>query len=223
MDPILTIKILQFVLVFVAGFFGVMLLVILWKNRDEIRAFFDPGGWAEVTMMELDNNVSTWLQQKKFDLKFKFNDGSYNLFHSGTHTKDVKVKKKDEQGNEIEVIEQQEVLEKNPSIYRSGRLAKFFYREGNEDPIDFRQISVTGNPQINEQMLKVDISRWFMSAEGLGAELLNKFGIFIVIGLGLLLLYIAFIKKDPPATNESVKNIALMMALWKLQRKNRGK
>lgn len=186
MDPTTQVEIFKVLLTIITLFALVMILVILWKKRDEIRAFFWPGSWAEIEMLELDNNCNVWLQQKSKSLQFKFNEGVYNMFHPGT--KEVARIEKKEDGTVEEVRETIPV--KQPAIYRSGRLAKFFYIEGNEDPLDYRNNTITGNPQINEQMNKVEVSRMITSAGGLGQELMAKYGFFILVGIGVFLVII---------------------------------
>lgn len=164
--------------------FLVIFGLILWNRRDDIRAFWWPSDWVEVEMLELDNNTRTWLQQKTPNLKFKFNEGLYNMYHP---------------------VREDGVIKRMPSIYRSGRLAKFFYQEGREDPLDLRTKEIDGNPQVNEQILKIDVGRFFDSVGGLGQELMQKYGIFILLGLGLMLIVIIFLLLQKPEAAAAVK------------------
>lgn len=219
MDPRMQIELFKFLLTIITGFVLVMLVVILWKKKDEIRAFFWPGSWAEIEMLELDNNTKIWLQKKNDSLTFKFNSGIYYMYEPGT--KEVMAEeldeqgnvKKDEQGNPIMVKKKAPLPVRQPSIYRSGRLAKFFYIEGNENPLDFRNNTITGNPQINEEMLKVESSRMITSAGGLGQELMAKYGFFILLGIGFLLLILAFaLFRNQEMAKQAAQNTAQLAA-----------
>jgi hypothetical protein len=153
-----------------------MLFIIFLIKRKEILSFFFPNKWVIVEMLELDNNCLSWLQPKNQDLRFKFNDGYYHLYHQAI----------DEKTNVI----------KNPSIYREGRLAKFFYHEGNSDPMDYRLGKITGNPQISRQMETMEVSKLFDENRSVAQEFFNKYGLFIVGIIIIIVIYLLMKKPD---------------------------
>lgn len=155
-------------------------VTVFVRYRKEILSFLFPDKWVEIEMLELDNNTINWLQKKTKDLKFTFNDGEYNMFSQ-------EIKEEIQQdGSKITKIQ------KNPPIYRAGRLAKFFYNEGNEDPLDFRTGKMSGNPQINKQISNIDISRLWTGHKSMSQEFLEKYGIFVLLGIGVILLIMMF-------------------------------
>lgn len=160
----------------ILGLIGIILIIIIiWivLNWREIHSFFRPGLYNSITMLELDDNVSSWLQKKNSDLRFEFNNGYYNMFHRG----------------DIQGIKIPPKFTKNSVIYREGRLGKFFYVEGNADPIDFRKIESTHNPQLSKEIEKTQFSRLFESPTSFGEDLLQKYGFFILLGIGALVLF----------------------------------
>lgn len=135
-------------------------------------SFLQPDNWAIVEMLELDNNCRNWIQKKNKDLQFQFNEGTYNLFQIDQDTK-----------------------QKIPPIYRSGRLVKFYFDEGNPNPKDMRINDIEGTPQTNNLMKKLDISRWFLSDMSGLENFLQKYGSIIFFIIGLI---IGFIVKNCP-------------------------
>lgn len=146
--------------------------------RKKILSFLYPHDYAEIEMIEKDNNTRIWLEKKKKDLTFNFNEGSYNMF---------------------EVTPTEDPLNNPPpylitSVYRAGRLAKFFYLEGESNPIDMRTLKIHHDAQQTNQLEKIRLSRLIHSNVSLGSELWNKYGFFLIIGVIILLLYLAFKK-----------------------------
>jgi len=135
-------------------------------KRKQILSFFYPNKYVIVEMLELDNSTSSWIERKNDDLRFEFNKGYYNMFHQD--------------------------LDKNkhPPIYREGRLAKLYYHEGFSEPMDFRQGKITGNPQISRQYEEIQLSKLFEDNASVAQEFFKKYGVFIAIGLILLVVYI---------------------------------
>lgn len=156
-------------LYFNIGFIVVGLLFLLIKNWSNIMSFLYPNKYNYICMLELDNSVSEWIQKKSNDLTFKFNEGIYNMF-----------------------TKNQEGKQDNKTLYRSGNIGMFFYIEGIEDPIDYRNIKVDANPQLKNQLLKVNMAKLWSKEENLGSELLGKFGFWILIIIGFMLIVIVF-------------------------------
>ena len=163
-------QILLYILIGFILFFFLLLALAVYLFRNEIRAFFKPDQWASITMIEADNNVSSWLQKKNPDLRFTFNEGIYNMFDISKGVIDKTV------------------------VYREGRLGKFFYIEGNKNPMSFRhlQSNVNNLPQIDQQLTKIDLSRLFSSSESLSQELLSKYGFYVITAIIILLLVVLF-------------------------------
>jgi hypothetical protein len=165
-------------------FLGVVIIIIMIITRKKVLSFLYPDKYILVEMLELDNSINSWIQEKNPDLRFEFNKGYYHLYHQGMNEKGDKIG--------------------NPAIYRDGRLAKFFYQEGNCDPIDFRQGKITGNPQITMQIEKTNITDLFEEEENFLETFIRKWGIVIVIGI-LIILAIAMMSKKPDAAVQVVK------------------
>lgn len=164
----------------------ITVLIIFRKN---ISSFFNPSMWAEVEMIELDNNVLSWLQKKSADLKFTFNKGNYYLFNpSSSTTLDTTLK-----GNSIPLPPP---LKKDITpIFRSGRLPKYYYQEGNPFPLNITLEDRTINTQIDTQIQSLEIGKAFRVDEGLSWEILKKYGIFILIII-IVLLFILLSKNS---------------------------
>lgn len=176
----------------------VVLYIIFYK---EIWSFLKPRDWVMIELLELDNHVNTWLQKKTDDLTFQFNGGSYNMFEMISNPRVNNQNKanvvNDSNGNKIPVIPsrpEDKEIKRFSAIYRSGRLAKMYFVEGNQNPIDFRTGDYNQDAQLTNQLEKVKISELLHSGGGLGEELWNKFGFFILIGVGVLLLILVFKK-----------------------------
>lgn len=187
--------ILQFLIAIMIGIPCLTILIVCIIKRREIESFFFPQRYNEIEMLELDNHTSTWLQKKNKNLTFEFNGGLYNTYFS-----DVEYKK-DQKGLLIPV------LKKNPSLYRSGRLSKFFYVEGNENPMDFRQQTITGNPQINMQISKASLSDIIMTEPSMMEQLFRNYGIFILGGMFILIIVIIFALRGDPTPAQAVAQV----------------
>jgi uncharacterized integral membrane protein len=189
---------MNIVTLIILGFIGFIILglvIIFLINRKRILSFWFPQKWVIVCMLELDNNVNEWLQEKNEDLRFLFNNGYYFLYHQGI-TEEVK----DDKGK---VLFKRELT--RPAIYREGRLAKFFYHEGNSEPMDFRLGTITGNPQISRQMETMEVSKLFEDNSNGAKEFMNKYGIYILVGIAILVLYLVFKKTPQPEQIPIVK------------------
>lgn len=144
--------------------------------KDQILSYLYPNMYAKITMLESDNNIIDFMVKKSKDLRFTFNDGYYNLFES------------------LEVPKPYDGIKKGTSIYRSGRLVRFIFKEGNENPIDLRSIRATGNPQLNKQINAIDITR-IVTGRGLdGMEIIRKYGLWIVIGIIVLFIVMGLMR-----------------------------
>lgn len=204
--------ILNVMYVVCAGFF-ILFLGILFKRRDEIRAFFFPQNWAEIEMCESDNNTVTWLQRKNKALRFEFNGGYYNMYDTTSN-----VTLTEEENNALDKIADPETRElerkilteskrKMVSVYRSGRIAKFFFNEGNENPIDFRNVKPTGNPVMTKTQEAIDLMELATGTESGIEEFWRKYGlIIVVVGFLIVIAILISIANKKPAT-EVLQNI----------------
>lgn len=148
----------------------ILAVYLIIKKRHNIISYFQPQNYVFITMLEMDDSISSWLMRKTKDLRFTFNEGIYNMFHKGIYDTTGK-------------------LHKHTAIYRTGRLAQFFYVEGNSDPIDFRNIKSTAQPYMTKELQKLDITKMFEEdLTGLD-NFLKKYGLYIALA-GLALLFI---------------------------------
>lgn len=171
-----------------------MILVFLYVFKDDIRAFLMPSKWNKVTMVESDNNLTKWLQKKTPDLRFKFNEGYYNMFH-GSNMKEVINKRKVPLPNGTFKTEDiKKMVPSGYSVYREGRLAHFLYIEGNEDPIDLRQIESTGNPQIISSRSKIDFANLMKTDKTKLEELWSLISPFVII-MGIAIIIMLLVNK----------------------------
>lgn len=164
--------------------------VLLFYFKDEIRAFVWPNRWVDISMIESDNNVSQWLQKKSEDLRFDFNDGKYNLFEASGE-KEVWTERevpKPDGTKSVQKVKKFVPDGKYSVVYRSGRLAKFFYIEGNENPLDMRELKPSGNPRVTSNLMGIDLSKLFRSETTMMEDLWKRFGPFVMIGgIGLII------------------------------------
>lgn len=149
----------------------VICVILIYLKRVAILSFLFPNQWALVTMVESDNSVSTWIQRKASDLRFVFNEGLYNMYEKRID------------GGSYDTV-----------IYRSGRLVHYFYVEGNENPIDLRTLKTTGNPQMDLQKLRVDISKMFIRPSPSLLDLLRQYWPYI-LAIGIAIVILRFIQK----------------------------
>lgn len=156
----------------------IIISLIVIVKRKQILSFFFPQNWVNVIMLESDNNVNDWLQKKNKDLRFTFNDGYYNMFESA---------------DSIVPAPSGRMVKGATSVYRSGRLATFLYVEGNENPVDLRNLKVTGNPQLNKQLTKVDIGKLFVDDSTPFINVLKQLQPYLIIG-GVILLVIIVLR-----------------------------
>lgn len=163
------------------GFIFVLLLIVFLINRVRILSFLFPQNYNMVCVLESDNNVTIWTQKKNSDLRFEFNGGWYNMYD----TTDQKVTLPNPDGS---ITTSLMPTKQATSIYRNGRLAQFFYIEGNEEPLDFRNNKISSNPQMRKQMSQVDLTKlWTMGSK------VQSWLLYAIIGLliGLILGSIA--------------------------------
>lgn len=146
-------------------FFGLILFILF---RKKILSFLFPQNWIEVEMLEIDNNVRNWLQKKNDNLSFEFNKGKYFMFTG------------DSKG-------------KIPTIYRSGRLAKLYYIEGNQFPLDFRNIQLSGNAYLSRQLDNIKLSELWVDEDNVLENIFKKYGI-VILGIILFILIIGMFK-----------------------------
>lgn len=157
-------------------FFG----FLIWWFWKDIMSFIFPDKWVSVTMLELDNNVLNWLQKKKNSLTFDFKGGTYNLFH--VKYKDGIVT--DNEGNDIKT----RTPINNNTLYKEGRLNKFFYVEGQYNPFDYRSISVSTDTYMKNLILDAKLSDMMNVDDNFSEELIRKYGIYILIAFIITIL-----------------------------------
>ena len=165
-------------------FIFIFLLIIFLINRKQILSFFYPSNYVIIEMLELDNNVRQWIEKKNDNLRFEFNKGYYNMFN---------------QSLEEHKHKNGEVLYKtikSPAIYREGRLAKFFYHEGHEDPIDYRAGKISGNPQINKQYEELQFSDLWAEDSLTIEDFFKKYGFYIMIILIIVVIWLIVRKPE---------------------------
>lgn len=122
-------------------------------------------------MLESDNNVSSWYQKKTPDLKMEFNGGFYNMYDNATEYKSIPTP----DGKMIKTVVPSK---QQTSIYRNGRISQFFFIEGIEDPLDFRNNRISSNPQMRKQLLSVDLTKlWTMGNS------LKQWLLYAIVGL----------------------------------------
>lgn len=148
-----------------------IVLLLRWKD---VMSFIQPQKWVSVTMLERDNNVVNMLIRKNKSNTFTFNEGVYNLFSRSLLPTGVPIPP----------------LMKFNVVYKEGRLAKLFYVEGNENPISFKEIKETGFPELRREILKMDLRDLWDIGGSLGSKILDEFGIYILIGIVILLVYL---------------------------------
>lgn len=149
---------------------------------EDILAFFFPNSWNEIIMIEKDNNISQWLQRKSKDLRFKYNDGLYNMFESKTVIPNPKGE-----------------LVRGTTVYRKGRLGCFLFLEGNENPVDLRTLKISGNPQLTNEQKKVEISRLFTAESGAFGNFWKEYGgIITMVGLGAIIVLLIVKTRSGP-------------------------
>lgn len=141
---------------------GVVILFFIIKYK-EIMSFLKPQNWAEITMIESDNNISRWLQKKNSDLRFTFNEGLYNMFDTDP---------------------------RNSNVYRKGRLSAFIFAEGIANPLNIKSNEkFTSLPQMTKQFKMIDITKLWSSDNSGFMELINKYGIILLLGvLGIIIV-----------------------------------
>ena len=139
----MSIEIFLFLFKVLVIFVFCLAVLYIWLNWQSIDSFFHPEKYSIIDMLESDNNSRVWLQRKNKDLRFLFNDGWYNMFEA---TIDNIEKEKDlEEEKEAKIVSETadkkiktpppipELLKfqkRGTSVYREGRLAKFYYKEG---------------------------------------------------------------------------------------------
>lgn len=176
---------IYFVIVALIFIFVLFPLIIFLMFRKSILSFFFPEDWVIIEFLERDNNVKTWLQKKEKNLQFTFNNGIYNMF-------EVVDTSKEDIGRELSTMPPlNPELRVFTSIYRQGRLAKLYFKEGNKDPMDYRTGQIKGDSQQAMQIEKAQLSDILNAGGGLGEEFLRKYGVIIFIGLIILVLFLA--------------------------------
>lgn len=186
------VQVIIWIMIGLMAFVFIMILWFLWVKRDDIHSFFYPGQWAEIEMLESDNNCSTWLQRKNPDLRFEFNGGHYNMFEKGIEEPEP------DTGNELDKVP---IPKKKIStaIYRAGRLSKFFYIEGNEDPLDFRTQKISGNAALSEQREKIETIQLFTKDKSdMEKNMERIIPIVIVVGI-IIIIIILYLQGQHPA------------------------
>lgn len=177
------------------------LLIVIWIKRLDILAFIHPDKYVEVTMYELDENKSCWIEKKTDMLQFEFNNLKYNMFHS--------TPKFDKDGNILNDEKGNPVIEKKSPVYRSGRLGSFTYIEGNIHPLDLRdnKLNYSSETVVDKEIARTDLVR-LVSSVGYN-EFLGKYGIWIVIGFIVIVAILLFrqpkVVIDASILNASIK------------------
>lgn len=171
-----------------------ILVVLFWQD---IVSFFFPNKYVSITMLESDNNVSNFIVKKTDDLRMEFNSGKYNLFESMSSVE------MDKDGNPVDTSTP---VYPQTSIYRSGRLGHFFFIENNENPLDFRNQKITGNPQLNEALLKQDFNDLWIEPKTFGEQVL-KYIVPILIIIGIIIVVVVIISSggNPTGLTEGAK------------------
>lgn len=148
--------------------FGLLLILIVFFFifKDHIMSFFYPENFIKIEFLNLDNSIKQFLLKKPHDLKFQYKKGWYNLFDTSSKKKVIN------------------------TIYREGRFSKAYYKEGNENQLDFRHLEITGNPQLDDEILKQKYDFLWTSDK----SSLEKFLPYIIIGI-LIFIAIVLLKK----------------------------
>lgn len=169
----------------------ILIIFLLFKNR--ILSFLYPNEWVEIEMLERDNSITNWLQKKEKDLQFIFNAGKYNMFEIHDTIEDTaeKVKDKDKITPPDEIPTTKHSIKVFTSIYRHGRLAKLYYMEGSQNPMDYRTGIIKGDAQQSMQLEKAQISEILNVGNGT-EEFFKKYGLIIIIAIAIIIIIMLF-------------------------------
>lgn len=168
---ILIISIFGLILVFIGG--------IIFYFKREILSFIQPQKWVSITMIEIDNNVINWIHRKK-GMTFDFNNGTYNLFNTRYENEKIE-----------ENIVRRPIMEN--FLYKEGRLTKYFYSEGNPNPIDMRKIEAINDIYTQNLIQDMQISEIIAIDDSFSDMIIRKYGIYI-IGFMALVIFLVIMK-----------------------------
>lgn len=158
--------------------------IFLWFMRKQIAMFISPEKYAEVNMVELDDNIFHDIVKKNEDLTWEFNGNDYFLYYperiSQQEILDISTKDK-------------EVIRVKSTVFRSGRIASFTYIEGQQEPIDFRDMkkSFSQDSKIKKEFAKVQLSKLVSSVSDFN-EFLDKYKIWIALGVVIIIVILLF-------------------------------
>lgn len=152
------------------GFIVLMVSVILWYKKEDILTIFFPNDWIEIEMLERNNNTAIWLENIRKKDTFEFKGGVYNIYDTKKGVPSY-----------LKTV-----------VYRSGRVGKCFYVEGNENPIDFRGIESTSFPENRAELLKLDIAKLWSSDKPFSSELFERYGFFIIAVIAVGVIWLVF-------------------------------
>lgn len=143
---------------------GSIILIRLWKKKDEILSFIYPERYCEVEMIEKNGDISNWIQKKNDDLIFVFKARPYQLFYL------------DNENN-------------RKFLFRAGRLSKFYYQEGVKEPINPVNPNLLLSSETTDQLLKIRIGDLIRGEDNPMSDFFTKywwiFALIIVILLGI--------------------------------------
>lgn len=176
----------QLMLIIITVMIFLVVGVIVFIKRHDILSWFQPQNYLMVEMIQKDNNTESWLQRKNEKLSFWFDKCEYFMMDNPESS---------------ELDKDGKPIQKTSLIYREGRLGKFFYIEGYQFPVKIMRGSLDGaNAKLMSDMKKINLNDLFAREESIGEQLLKNIGIFILLGILILILYLIFKKPEPAET-----------------------
>lgn len=174
--------VLFLILIIIILFFS---LIFYFIFKDDIHAWLFPDKYVMVTMVQLDDSILTNIIKKNQDLTYEFNGALYNLFYP------------DRQGNTSFIVKdgiKVPMYNRKSTVFRQGRLASFTFIEGQENPIDFRDLKrdFSMDTKIKKEFSKVQISRLISSVSDF-ENIIAKW--WWVIALAIIIIFILITRR----------------------------
>lgn len=191
-------------LIFLSPF--ILLGIYLFIRREDIRAWFHPEDYNDITMVEKDGNIRRWREKKNNELKFIFHGNPYNMYFPRNNKPSLSLSDDNKESESIEINKDKDVT----VVFRCNRLASYTYTEFNEWPIDFRNINrdFSVDAKLRREMAKDELSGMVNSVSGF-SDIWTNYK-YILIGIFILILIWLIFRKPPQVilTPEVVKQMA---------------
>lgn len=162
--------------------FAAAIAIILYLNWTNLMILLHPDRYNECQIIQLDDSISREIVKKNEDLKYTFNGNEYNMFYSE--------RQQQQESNEHD--------RKKSTVFRSGAIASFTFLEGQEDPLDFRDLkkNFSLDSKIKREHSKTDLAKLVSSVHSQDSIFSSEIVKYVLIAVVVIIIIILLFRSN---------------------------